>query len=70
MCDFTDSDDEIEFKAKTKTSQELREAYAAEYTERQKRVKQMMEIVDKEESCCEKMKLRLRGFCMWILNRQ
>ena len=71
MCDFTDSsDDEIELKTKSKTSQELREAYAAEYTERQKRVRQMMQIVKEEPSCFERIKLNLRMCCMFILHRE
>ena len=72
MCDFSDSssDDEIEFKSKSKTKEELREAYVAEYAARQERVKQMREIVKEEKSWCEKLKLKLRYFCMWILNRE
>jgi hypothetical protein len=47
-----------------------RAMFARELEERQKRKLELQKIIDNEKSPYNKFKLRLRKFCMYILNKE
>jgi len=44
--------------------------YEQEEIAKRKRIETMLKIIEREQSCCTKLKLRIRYFFIWLLHKE